>query len=74
MKVIIAGSRTCTDYSLLEEAIRESGFEITTVLCGGAKGADILGKQWAINNMEISIDSFPVVTGTVILATSFFPL
>ena len=60
MKVIIAGSRTCTDYSLLEEAIRESGFEITTVLCGGAKGADILGKQWAINNMEISIDSFPV--------------
>ena len=54
MKVIIAGSRSCTDYSLLEEAIRESGFEITQVICGGAEGADDLGRVWAkINHIPI---------------------
>ncbi len=31
MKTIIAGSRTITDFSLVEQAITESGFEITKV-------------------------------------------
>lgn len=55
MKVIIAGSRTCTDYSFLESAIKESGFEITAVYCGGAKGADDLGLAWAEANKIICV-------------------
>jgi hypothetical protein len=47
MRVIIAGSRTITDMDLLESAIIESGFDISEVVCGGARGVDELGKQWA---------------------------
>lgn len=47
MKVVIAGSRNLTDPILLEEAIRDSGFEITEVLCGRATGVDELGRVWA---------------------------
>lgn len=47
MKVIIAGSRDITNYDVLLEAIAESGFEITEVVCGGARGADALGETWA---------------------------
>lgn len=47
MKVVIAGSRDITDTTLLEEAIRDSGFEITEVLCGRATGVDELGRIWA---------------------------
>ena len=50
MKTIIAGSRTITDYALVEEVIKESGFEITKVISGMAKGVDILGEKWAHNN------------------------
>lgn len=57
MKVIIAGTRTCTDYSLLESAIKESRLLITMVLYGGAKGADTLGKQWAIKN-DVLYDTY----------------
>ncbi len=50
MKTIIAGSRTITDYTLVEEAIKESGFEITKVISVMAKGVDSLGERWAHNN------------------------
>ncbi len=54
MKTIIAGSRTITDYSIVETAIQESGFEITKVISGMAKGVDTLGEQWAHhNNIDI---------------------
>ena len=43
MKTIIAGSRSITDIQLLYDAIRESGFQITEVVCGEARGADRLG-------------------------------
>lgn len=58
MKVIIAGSRTIADYKLVEEAIKESGFEISCVVCGLAKGVDALGAKWAINN-NVSVEYFP---------------
>ena len=51
MKVIIAGSRTITDYSIVKKAIEESGFKITEVVCGGAKGVDLLGRDWAFFNV-----------------------
>ena len=50
MKLIIAGSRTFEEYGLLcEMADRVHNYvdEVTEVVCGGAKGADSLGKRWA---------------------------
>lgn len=50
MKVIVAGSRNFTNYDFLCAAISRSGFDITTVICGGAKGVDSLGEKWAENH------------------------
>ena len=47
MRTIIAGSRSITDYAVVEEAVRASGFEPSVVLWGGAGGVDALGKHWA---------------------------
>jgi hypothetical protein len=47
MKTIIAGSRTLTDYKLIQEAVTESKFDITRVVVGGALGIDQLAEQWA---------------------------
>jgi len=49
MKVIIAGSRDFNDYEALVAAIKKSGFEITEVVSGKAKGVDALGEKWAKN-------------------------
>jgi len=48
MKVIIAGSRHISEGFLLEEAIQESGFKITSVISGHAQGIDLLGEAWAV--------------------------
>lgn len=48
MRTIIAGSRTIIDPKVIEEAVAASGFIITEVVCGGAKGVDTLGKDWAV--------------------------
>lgn len=51
MKVIIAGSRSITDYSIIENAVARSEFKnITEIVSGGAHGVDFLGEQWALNN------------------------
>lgn len=47
LRVIIAGSRTITDYALVEQAIAQSGFPIREVVSGGARGVDRLGERWA---------------------------
>jgi len=47
MKTVIAGSRTIRDYDVLEKAIQKSGFRITEVVSGMAKGVDSLGLLWA---------------------------
>ena len=58
MKVIIAGGRDFDDYDRLKKAIEQSGFNITEVVSGGAKGADSLGEQWASEN-GIVVTPFP---------------
>jgi hypothetical protein len=58
MKVIIAGSRTVNDYSLVVQAVERSGYNITEVVCGCAVGIDRLGEQWAIAN-NIPIKEMP---------------
>lgn len=47
MRVIIAGSRECTDYRLVVQAIEASGLDVTTVVCGMCRGVDLLGRRWA---------------------------
>lgn len=58
MRVIVAGSRQIMDLGLVEAAIKESGFEITEVISGGARGVDLLGELWAIRNSK-EIKRFP---------------
>jgi hypothetical protein len=66
MKVIIAGSRHMqfADRHLIPYAVKESGFDITEVGCGLAKGADTLGKRWAMLEANIPVVDFPADWGT----------
>ena len=55
MKLIIAGSRTITSYTLVRDAVVGSGFwkkygRDIEVVCGMAKGVDLLGLKFAKNN------------------------
>src|SRR5262249_19687205 len=47
MKLIVAGSRTFTDYQLLCQTLAPERHHITQVITGGARGADQLGYRWA---------------------------
>jgi len=58
MNTIIAGSRTITDPSTVVQAITASGWNITRVLSGLAKGVDKLGMDWADRN-GIPVDEYP---------------
>lgn len=60
MKVVIAGSRTIFDSSVVSKAIENSQFKdkITEVVCGCAVGIDRLGQQWAISN-NIPVKEMP---------------
>ena len=57
MKVIIAGSRGIIDYNIVKEAIEESGFQITEIVSGNARGVDKLGEKYAKEN-NIKIKQF----------------
>lgn len=65
-KLIVAGSRGFTDYSLLSKKLEEIRTVILTnsmaddleIVSGGAKGADLLGERWAKEH-HVSITIFP---------------
>ncbi len=57
MRVIIAGSRTITDYERVERAIKASGWSITEVVSGTAQGVDILGELWG-DTHQIPVKQF----------------
>lgn len=59
MKVIICGGRSLDDYSLVKNVMDEvaARIDINEIVCGEARGADSLGKKWAIEN-NIDIVSF----------------
>ncbi len=46
MKTIIAGSRHINDYDIIFKAIEDSGFKITEVVSGAAKGVDSIAVVW----------------------------
>jgi len=50
MRTIIAGSRTATSYSDLLAAIAAITWKPIEIISGSARGADVLGEQWAREN------------------------
>lgn len=65
MRTTIAGSRTITDYTQVEEAMhqaRVSGITPTVVLSGTARGVDRLGEQWAAEH-GIPVERYPADWG-----------
>lgn len=61
MKVIIAGSRTIRgkrSETLVAQAVVASGFQISEVFCGLAKGIDMQGRDWGRAN-GLPIRYFP---------------
>jgi len=57
MKVVIAGSRDVTDPEVIEWAIEDSGFEVTEVISGCAKGVDTFAMMWAERN-SVPVEQF----------------
>ena len=47
MRVIIAGSRGINDYATVRDAVQRSGFPISRVVSGMAKGVDTLAVRFA---------------------------
>ncbi|AUO79153.1 hypothetical protein [Salinibacter phage M8CRM-1] len=47
MKVIVAGSRSITSQDMVDRAIEESGFSVSVLVSGGARGVDRMGEKWA---------------------------
>jgi len=60
MKIAIVGTRTFTDYGLLQSSVTEiiPIDSITEIVSGGAKGADALAKRYAKDN-NIKYVEFP---------------
>lgn len=58
MRIIIAGSRAIKDINLIEDAIKESGFDITELVCGMARGVDMLAYRYG-KMKNIPIQEFP---------------
>lgn len=63
MKLIIAGSRGITDYETVRQAVIESGYwkkygNSIEVVCGMARGVDLLGMEFARRN-HLEVHEFP---------------
>lgn len=58
MKTIIAGSRKGVGSNDLLDALSELPWTITSVVSGGADGADSLGEAWA-DIMKLPLEIFP---------------
>jgi len=58
MKVIIAGSRNLGSWSQVTQAIHNSGFEVTEVVSGTARGVDRMGEEYA-RSYKIPVKQFP---------------
>lgn len=60
MNIAIIGSRTFSNYELLSVIIKnflsENNIKVNSIISGGAKGADSLAEQFALeNNLEMII-------------------
>ena len=59
MKVIIAGSRDINDYDVIKLTIKKSGFKISEIVSGGARGVEKLGERYAKENNIVIIKYIP---------------
>ena len=50
MKLSVIGSRTFENYEMLVNEILKLNLNISSVISGGAKGADTLAERWANEN------------------------
>ena len=59
MKLLIAGSRSISDYDLIDFSIKRSGYvhDIIEIVSGSTRGVDRLGEVWA-NNRGIIVTQF----------------
>ena len=63
-RLIVAGGRNFANYDMLARTLDESAAKLASkgktlmVVCGMAKGADMLGKEWADNN-HMPVDKHP---------------
>lgn len=57
LKCIICGPRDFFDVDTVFKAIEESGFTISEVVSGAAKGVDSIGEQWA-REMGVPVSQF----------------
>lgn len=58
MRTIIAGSREYNNFEAANSILSRCPWKVTEVVCGEARGADAMGKQWAELN-KIQVVSFP---------------
>lgn len=58
MNIIVAGSRTFTDYNLLEKTLNKYITPDDTIISGVAKGADMLGIVYSYR-YNIKVKRFP---------------
>lgn len=50
MILLVCGGRDFVDYEKLDEAIKKVPFIPSIIIQGGARGADLLARKWAILN------------------------
>lgn len=62
MKIIVAGTRSITDYAVVERAIRmaelERGWSVDEIVSGNARGVDSQAESYAQRN-QIRLRTFP---------------
>ena len=58
MRTIIAGSRSVQEYKHVINAVAQADWVPTVILSGTARGADVLGELWAINN-SVELEKYP---------------
>jgi predicted Rossmann fold nucleotide-binding protein DprA/Smf involved in DNA uptake len=59
MRVIIAGSRDAlVGRRDIEDAVKQSGFVVDTVISGTARGVDFTGEVWA-RSKKIPVEQYP---------------
>ncbi len=58
MKVLVAGSRSINNSAIVVQCILASGFKVTELICGMARGVDMAAWGWAKAN-AIPIDEHP---------------
>jgi hypothetical protein len=58
MNILVSGDRNWTNYQLLTSTLNQFKNQIQVLIAGGAKGADTLAKEWAVEH-NIPFQEYP---------------